>query len=464
MPDLPFVDDSHLPLNDRFAIEAIGRHGGGETWGREDLVRRGDDGWVAFTTDADRHDLAWCVRWHPEYGRTVELYRDDDAAGMHMALQEALMYRSGGYWWNGEQWYRPSQIWDGTREIYLERPVPGATNVTAADLLAGRTAAGAADASSGHVLQVAEVSLDKPYTGRRWLDDLALWAARRAEQERTDELPPLSACVVKLAAPELTADQLIGLAEIADLAGVKASTLRSYASRGEGELPQAQAVINGHNVWSRAVAEEWVEARNRSSDALTSALSTPDPSGHSRPAGITELWRQYSSRFFSLLWDRPDARKRWALRWRNQAAALKLADNLGWVVASGLDNIVPMTNLGITIRHALLDELATGQELDRDTAGGSLPFYGIVNPVARMLDWLIRHDPALAAHVITETIGEARRRLQIAPPVTERSIRVALSLTGKLDDSALNDYLTRVFMPAESSSDSSSHSQPGVGE
>ena len=36
IPGLPFVDDAHIPVDDPAAIEAIGRHPGGKTWGRED--------------------------------------------------------------------------------------------------------------------------------------------------------------------------------------------------------------------------------------------------------------------------------------------------------------------------------------------------------------------------------------------------------------------------------------------
>lgn len=61
--DLPFVDDVHLPLDDPHALEAVGRHEGTDMCGREDRCREG--GWVAFTTDLIRHELAWCVRWHP---------------------------------------------------------------------------------------------------------------------------------------------------------------------------------------------------------------------------------------------------------------------------------------------------------------------------------------------------------------------------------------------------------------
>src|SRR5215472_17844507 len=72
IPDLPFVDDSHIPVEDPAGIEATGRRHGGQTWGRQDRNRRAG-GWLAFTTDPLRHDRAWCVRWHPDHGRAVVL-------------------------------------------------------------------------------------------------------------------------------------------------------------------------------------------------------------------------------------------------------------------------------------------------------------------------------------------------------------------------------------------------------
>lgn len=49
IPGLPFAADSHIPL-DPAAIEAIGRHPGGGTRGRDDLARpRGRAGWVTCT-------------------------------------------------------------------------------------------------------------------------------------------------------------------------------------------------------------------------------------------------------------------------------------------------------------------------------------------------------------------------------------------------------------------------------
>lgn len=56
-----------------------------------------------------------------------------------------------------------------------------------------------------------------------------MWARRE------DHLPPAE-CVVKLAAPELGPDQLVGAAEMAEIAGVAASTLRAYLSRSEGDV------------------------------------------------------------------------------------------------------------------------------------------------------------------------------------------------------------------------------------
>src|SRR5689334_3498977 len=81
IPDLPFVDDSLLPLADPAAIEAIGRNKGEGMWGREDECD--DGGWFAYTTDPLRHDLAWIVRYHPLHGRSVVVYRDEDAPTIH---------------------------------------------------------------------------------------------------------------------------------------------------------------------------------------------------------------------------------------------------------------------------------------------------------------------------------------------------------------------------------------------
>src|SRR5206468_2367503 len=111
----------------------------------------------------------------------------------------------------------------------VTRPVPAATTVTAADLLdpAAVAAPTATDRALTRVLQIGQVDLTAaPVTS--WAEHLAAWAARRPAHQ------PLNACVVALSAPELTGAQLVGVGELAEIAGVAPSTLRAYISRDEG--------------------------------------------------------------------------------------------------------------------------------------------------------------------------------------------------------------------------------------
>ena len=446
IPDLPFVDDSHIPLDDPAAIEAVGRNVADDMWGREDQLRR-YGGWAAFTTDPIRRDLAWLVRWHPEHGRSVIVYRDDDIASVYGAFEgPGLLYRAGGYWWDGTTWYRPAQVWDAAGEEYYQRPVPTAVTVTAADLLD----TGDGDPARGQVLQISEFSPDAPPQGR-WPDDLTLWAQHRPAQR------PLPHSVVKLTAPELTGDQLLSATGMAEIAGIAASTLRAYTARREAQVPLPQATLRGRSLWSRPVAEDWAEARQRSPEGVTAAIAT-EHAGASMPPGVDDIWRRYTRAFLSDLWDRPGIRRRWALRWRTEKAVQEIAESLSWEVAGSIGSLIPVDDLGPTIRQAVLDEFATGQQLDRQIAGKTLRlaspadhddavFYGIMPSIAHMLDWLIRHHPNSAGHIIGEIIGEAERRLGIPRQVSEHSLRTALALDSKLDQATRKEFLNRVLTP-----------------
>lgn len=448
IPDLPFVDDSHIPADDPVAIEAVGRHEGTGLWGRHDPNRR-HGGWMAFTTDPARPALAWSVRWHPDHGRSVVLYANEEVGGVHMALwSPALLFRAGGYWWDGTAWYRPGQIWDAAGEDYYRRPVPSALTVTAAALLG----AGGADPADGHVFTTADIGTSAA-PASRWLDDLALWAQRRNSPES------LRRSVVTLAAAELNADQMVGIAEMAEIAGIAASTLRAYIARSEAAVPLPQVVLNGRSAWARPVAQEWAEQRQRSPDSVTQAVSA-DRAGTSLPVGASEVWNRFTRTFFALLWERPEARKHWALRWRTEAAVRDIAEGLGWQVASSLDRIVPTDALAKTIELAFMDELATGQQSYRAAHDPKLHlagtgeadddvFYGITPGAARMLGWLVRHQPAAAGHVIGAITGEAERRLRIPRDVIEQSLRTALALDGELDEGALKRFLSRVLTPSD---------------
>lgn len=441
IPDLPFVDDSALPEDPR-SIEAIGRHPGRETWGRQDKTR--DGGWAAFTTTAERNDLAWFVRFHPVHGRSVMLVRDSDAAIQHQTfafeMRQALLFRSGGYWWDGQKWFRPAQIWDQAAERIVARAVPGATTVSAADVLGA-----GADASHGCILSVSEIDPDAPAPAE-WADHLALWVAQRGSSR------PLSECVVRLAAPELTGDQLIGSAEMAKLAGIAPSTLRAYNVRGEGEIPEPQAVVGGRNAWARPVAMEWIEQRGKSWEAATDAVSV-DHDGVSLPMGTSELWTRFTATFFSHLWTAAGMRQRWAIRFRSETQVRKIAEELGWSVAAGLNAIVPIEALGFTIQHAVLDEFAYEMEGYRES-GEEGPkeeweFFGINFRIAKMLDWLLRHEPGYTRAIINSIIGDAERRFEVPRHVIENSIETALTLDGKLKTETLNEYLERTFPTAE---------------
>ncbi|GAA4210814.1 hypothetical protein GCM10022252_79120 [Streptosporangium oxazolinicum] len=440
IPELPFVDDRHLPLEDPAAIEDIGRNKGEGMWGREDKCK--DGGWVAFTTDAVRHDLAWVVRWHPEHGRAVLLYRDEDAASVHSVLMydgsTAMVFRAGGYWWDGVTWYRPGQLWNAAAEQFYRRPVPAAMTVTAKDLLPG------GDPARSRLLSITDVDVEAAPSGR-WRDDLALWASHR-EGDLADS-------VVTLTAPELTGDQLVGLAEMAQIAGIAASTLRAYISRGEGDVPLPQATVHGRSAWARPVAEEWAEQRRRSRDGVDEAVSAARQ-GNSLPVGVAETWTRFSRNFFSLLWEHPTWRKRWALRWRTEASVQEIAEALSWEVAGDISKLVPVYDLATTIRQAMLHEFAIGMELHDDGESGQrdYDYFGITPAVAKTLDWLIRHNPATAGRTIEQIIGEASRQLNIPRHVSERSITTALQLDGTLDEETRKNFLERVLAPQASTS------------
>ena len=446
VPDLPFVDDEHIPVDDPEAVEAVGRHPGTDMWGRFDEVRR-SGGWVAFTTDPVRHDLSWVVRWHPDHGRSVLLFGDRNTGAYEDFQGPALLFRAGGYWWDGSAWYRPDQVWDAASEDWYHRLVPAAATVTAADMLAMATA----DATRGRVLGISGADPGAPPPGR-WLDELALWARQRPAGS-------LRNSVVNLTAPELAADQLVGVTEVAEIAGIAASTLRAYIARGEADVPLPQAAPKGRSLWARPVAEDWAEARKRSADGVTVAVSAERDGGR-LPVGLSDLWTQFTRMFYSSLWERPAVRKRWALRWRTEAAVREVADDLGWTVAASLDRIIPAEPLAFTIERAVLDELAVAQQLEKDVqdtrrlVGPDEPpgdhdpvYYGINFKVGTMLGWLVRHRPASAAHSMGAIVGEAEQRLGIPRRVTERSLRVALSLDGDLSEDALNDFLSRVLSP-----------------
>jgi hypothetical protein len=359
----------------------------------------------------------------------VVLYRDVDASGTYMTYWgPPLLFRSGGYWWDGEVWYRPLQIFDRASEEYLRRPVPAASITTAADLLA----AGRGEADNAALLQISDVGIDAALTGR-WIDHLSLWASTRDNRD-------LDQCVVSLTAHELSADQLVNAAGMAEMAGVAASTFRSYLARGEADIPPPQATIGGRAMWSRPVAEEWAESRRHSAESAAETMV--DREGDSDlPRGVAELWTRWTENFRSMLWDHPDRRKRWALRWRTEAAVQDIAKTLGWTVAASVDRIVPVDDLAVTIQLAFLHEVEESRRMDGSEQHGVY----LTPHVARMLDWLIQHEPRRAYHLVSSMLGEAERSCGASRSTVARGLHVALVLDGQLDEADYRKFLERAL-------------------
>lgn len=451
VPGLPFVDDSHIPLDDgSHAIEAVGRHKAQGMWGREDPNR--DGGWHAFTTDPIKHRLGWSVRFHPEHGRTVLLMRDADIASMHGTWsQEQLLFRAGGYWWNGTTWYRPGQVWDPIEQDYERRKARAAITVSVADLLDGR-----ADAARAHLGKVATFDPEAPGP-QNWLDHLALWVAHHEQQ---DDALPLEHCVVDIASPELNGAQLLGIPEMAELGGISASTLRAYLSRSNSDVPQPQAAVGNRVQWSRAVAEDWVESRRRSAEGIRATMSAGDPDDLS--PGAAEVRDRFATDFHYTLWERPDVRKRWILRQRNEASVREVSDVLAWTVAASLDRILPPDILGPTVEGAVLNDLADSitshakfrahQKSNPKTETQEDTFYylNLTGAVAKMLDWFIRHHPDSAQHYISSIIRQARKEWGAPPKATLRAMRQGLALDGTLSEEARDAYFA-LLMPREHS-------------
>jgi hypothetical protein len=227
-----------------------------------------------------------CV-WQSD-DRTNTLY------GAPASTDDVLLLRAGGYWWDGDSWYRPNQVFDWARERYARRKAKNAVSLTAADLL--DYTADPARATVGTVTDI------DPGAGpvARWTDHLALWATSRPG----DGLP-LDQCVVNLSAPELGGDQLIGSAELAAMANIEPSTLRAYQARDEADLPDPQATISGRNVWSKPVAADWIEHRARSSGSVEATMAAADAAvdefDNHLTRGQTDIRHRFTGTFFSWL-------------------------------------------------------------------------------------------------------------------------------------------------------------------
>lgn len=280
VPGLPFVDDSHLPLQDGKGIERHGRHDHNPGWGRHDADRSQPERWTAFTDDQFNLTWAWGVRTEPGYGRTVLLYHSADATIMHTVQPrpgDPLAFRAGGYWWDGDQWYRPLVILDRSTDQDVASPVSDAATVSAADY----TATQPGDRLQGTLLDITEFT-PRVVSDKQWRHELAVWQAHRpADGLATDR------CVVDVAAAELQPDALMSTSAAAREVGLsRAEVDTAIQDSGFGRaqrfpFPQAHTPRTGSPRWSRPVLRDWAWEHRRARPApviahLQSEQSHPD--------------------------------------------------------------------------------------------------------------------------------------------------------------------------------------------
>jgi hypothetical protein len=279
-------------------------------------------------------------------------------------------------------------------------------------------------------------------SGDEWAHHLAMWAAAR-----THNSLPLDQCVVTMTAPELAGDQLVGISEMAEIGGVAESTLRAYRARGEADLPMPQALINGRPVWARPVVMEWAEERQRSPEEIANAVSR-DTAG--MPVGLSSLADRFGSSFVARLWQNPVARRRWALRSRNQDTVRRIADELALDAAALVREEVPFRELALSLKHALIAELGYGElerSLGEERSVESWTWIGIASYVAKSMGWIISCQPRAAAWALGELVGDLARNHAVPRHVTERSLRQALRIDSGLTREAVDDFLDRVLTP-----------------
>lgn len=453
VPGLPFVDDEHIPIDDPAAVEAIGRHDNPGTWGRCDYNRQTGE-WAAFTTDPKNPTLGWVVRWHPEHGHSVLLYRDNDATNAYSEWfnDRPLLSRLGGYWWNGTTWYRPRQLFDWASERWARREVNRPAVITAEDLLDGTGRA--EQGRLARIMQLGSEQTTNELAGyqlttrasnsaqvEQWRHDLALWASRR-----DDTSLPLSKCVVTLNAPELFDAALLGVEEFADRAEIAASTLRAYIARDEADIPVAQASDGPRKRWSKPVVEDWLEQRRRDPSKL-GALLRPAADGedddYNLTPGLRALWRRLTDAMVDQLWGDGPMRRRWSRPHRNEQAVRNLSTQLGWIAALHLDSEFPFEALTAVLEDAVVCQLTSPTNRAERQA-----YFD--RRVGQMLGWYIEHRPSHVTAVFGAIIGRAEREHDIPREYTVASLRSSIEMDGGFEGKAdqLDEFLELVAPPS----------------
>lgn len=140
---------------------------------------------------------------------------------------------------------------DGVWRYHWGDPVPGAVDLTLADLLAIQNGT---DIEGARVPLRAVSQAELAWlTGRS--DDLDRVFVRR----RGSHPPDTGDLVVGMWAPELHVLTMLTVTEIAELADVSKATIDSYRYR--GYLPEPQATRGRTPLWARPIVQRWLRTR-----------------------------------------------------------------------------------------------------------------------------------------------------------------------------------------------------------
>ncbi len=443
IPGLPFINDGRLPLDNPDAIERTGRNQRADLWGRTD--RTSDGGWVAFTTEPKSPSFAWAVFHHPPHGRTVLLIRDGDQSDLHhqwLYGRSGFLHRHGGYWWNGERWHRPGQVWDAAYESYDARPVDNPTTLTAADLLDPASSPQNAD-----IMKIASFTAQDPVPN--WKDHLALWAQLRASQPGR---LPLDACVVDLQAPELETGTLVDMVGLAKIAGLSTNDLPDPKYGGRDELPEPQHEADGRMWWSVPVAQDWGENYRRDNGPAT-LLSSTTVYDTIQPTGLVTDHNRLRRVFHETLTEqRRNGGKKQAPYMKGNLAQ-EAANELAWDAAAALmyghnQGLIPHSPLRDVLVEAILSRLAEDVERRRGEDRKESILSDMPTSAVKLLTWYIQHRPRETANILGEICLKARVRLDLQPAEVGSLFRRSFTLDSGLDGKTIDTLLDMALPPS----------------
>jgi hypothetical protein len=155
-------------------------------------------------------------------------------------MTRALQCCNGTYTRRDDGWHYP---WGDL--------VPGAVDLTLADLMAINYPCDAADG----------IDSIRPLTSdeRRWLAGEVSDTDQVLLHRRNGGRPNAGDLIVGLLAPELHPSTMMTVGDIAEVAGVTKATIDSYRYR--GYLPEPQVVRGRTPLWARPIVDRWLATR-----------------------------------------------------------------------------------------------------------------------------------------------------------------------------------------------------------